>query len=231
MKRETIEERFGPEWVDFMAPFLQGPEFKELVGKLKAAKGTGKKIFPDEKLLFQAFKATPFSKVRVVLLGQDPYPIEGYANGLAFSHSMEKKHAASMTKMIDAIEKDCYSGLNLNKDDFDTTLQSWADQGVLLLNTALTVEEKVPGSHAEIWDPFIKYVIKTLNQTRKNLIFLAWGKPASVLTEGLHFVNHFIFTCEHPSFAAQNKRDWECHHFSQTNAVITGNQLGEKIKW
>lgn len=231
LTRNQIAKNFGDEWVDFMVPFVQSAEFEKILTDIKAEKDAGKKIFPEPTQVFRCFKELPLSQVRIVIIGQDPYPVEGYANGLAFSHSMERKISASLDKVIDCIEKDCYNGLDFDKQKFDTELTSWVQQGVLLLNTALTVVEKVPGSHAEIWKPFTQYVLKTLSDTRRNLIFLSWGKDATVFTQNIHFVTHFNFTAEHPSFAAREKRDWDCHHFSIVNTVIGGNKLGELIKW
>lgn len=231
MQRDKIKALFGEEWVDFMAPFVQSEDFKTILTALKAEKAEGKIIYPDQTVIFRAFQALPLSKVRVVVIGQDPYPVEGYANGLAFAHSMTKKIAPSLNMIIDAVEVDSYNGLKFDKETFNTELTHWVEQGVLLLNTALTVVDKTPDSHTEIWKPFTEYVIKTLSDTRRNLVFIAWGKKASVFIENIHFVKHFTYTHEHPSKAAQEKRPWLCKHFSLTNATITGNQLGETIKW
>lgn len=235
MKRETIAKLFGETWVDLLAPFIQSPEWDNIIKQLAEEKQKSKeknlRIFPDQTQLFRAFKELPFPNVRVVLMGMDPYPVEGYANGWAFAHSMDKKVSASLEKIIDAIEVDCHNGLEFDKNKFDCELKHWNEQGILLLNTALTVEEKNPGSHMEIWKPFMIHVIKQLNNFRNDLIFLAWGKPAQTLTENIHFVKHFTMSCEHPSNAAREKRVWKCNHFSATNAIIIGNQLGEPIKW
>lgn len=237
MKREQIEKLFGPTWVDFMAPFVQGEEFKKILESLKEerkkANEAGNRIFPEQPThnIFQAFKAVELPDVRVVILGLDPYPVEGYATGLAFAHPTTKKVAASLEKIIDAIETDCYDGLEFNKDKFDCTLEHWTKQGILLLNAALTVEEKKPGSHFEIWKPFTQYVIDKLTQVKNDLIFMAWGKDAQIFTANIHFVKHFVLANEHPANAAREKRKWTCTHFSTANAMITGNRLGSPIKW
>ena len=231
MNREKIAKIFGDEWVDFMAGFVDTPDFDNILVELKKQKDAGAIIYPEQPQIFRAFKEVPLSKVRVVLIGQDPYPAEGYPNGLAFAHSETKKVAASMEKIIDAIEKDAYSGLNFDKPNFDTELKSWPAQGILMLNSALTVVAKTPGSHKEIWHPFTSYVIDTLSKITRDLIFLAWGKDASTYIEHINFMRHYSFSAEHPSFAAREKRDWNCKHFSLVNATITTNKLGERIKW
>lgn len=231
MKREIIEKIFGETWVDFMTPFVQSDQFKEILDFLKKEKAAKKTIFPDQAQVFRCFKELPLPDVRVVVLGQDPYPIAEYANGLAFAHSIKKKIAPSLNSMLDCIEKDMYNGLDFDKNNFDTELTDWVKQGVLLMNASFTVEEKKAGEHLEIWKPFTKYVIETLGEVRRNLVMLGWGKPASVFLEAIHFAKHFTFIAEHPSNAAQNKRAWDCKHFSLANAVIIGNKLGEPIKW
>lgn len=235
MKREQIEKLFGPTWVDFLAPFVQSDKFKAILDALGAKKKEAEEkkvgIFPDQKNLFRAFKELALPDVRVIILGMDPYPLPGYATGLAFAHPMDKKVAPSLEKIIDAIETDCYDGLQFDKNQFDCTLDHWTKQGILLLNAALTVEEKLPGSHAEIWKPFTTYVIDKLVAVRNDLIFMAWGKDAQTFTANIHFVKHFVLTDEHPSNAAREKRKWACEHFSTANAMITGNKLGEPIKW
>lgn len=231
MTRDFIVKSFGEEWVDFMSPFVQSDEFTKILTKLREDKAAGAKIYPEAMQVFRAFKDTPLSSVRVIILGQDPYPIEGYANGLAFSHSMEKKISASLDKIIDAIEVDCYNGLNFSKEGFDTTLQSWVNQGVLLLNVALTVLDSTPEQHTELWKPFTEYVVKTMATVKRDIIWMAWGKKAQAYTEKLHFVTNFVLTEEHPTAAARDKRAWPCKHFSLANAIIVGNRLGDKIKW
>lgn len=231
MTRDFIVKSFGEEWVDFMTPFVQSDEFTKILTRLREDKAAGAKIYPDALSVFRCFRETPLSQVRVIILGQDPYPIEGYANGLAFSHSMEKKISASLDKIIDAIEVDCYNGLNFSKDKFDTTLDSWVKQGVLLFNVALTVLDSTPGHHAELWKPFTEYFVKTMATVKRDIIWMAWGKQAQAFTEKLHFVTNFVLTEEHPTAAAREKRAWPCIHFSMANAIITGNRLGATIKW
>lgn len=231
MKREKIAETFGEEWVDFMAPFVQSDKFPAILKQLREEKADGKVIFPEATNVFAAFRSVPLSKVRIVVLGQDPYPLAGYANGLAFSHVMTKKVSPSLEAVIDAIEVDCHDGLKFDKEQFDTTLQHWVDQGILLLNTAFTVREKEANSHADLWHDFTEYVAKTLSDVTRNKIFLAWGKSASKFIEHIHFVKHYTFATDHPSNAKRERRPWDCKHFSLVNTVITANELGEKIKW
>lgn len=231
MQRQVAAKHFGEEWVDFMSGFTSTETFSNILATLKKEKGEGTVIFPEPANVFRAFRETPLSKVRVVILGQDPYPREGYANGLAFAHAPQLKIAASLEKIIDAIEVDCYDGLNFDKPKFDTTLSHWTKQGVLLLNTALTVKQDVIGSHTELWKPFTEYVCATLSKVSKAMIWLAWGNEAQSFIKEINPFENFIFNFQHPSAAARAKEPWKCNHFSLTNAVITKNNLGDKITW
>lgn len=231
MNKETIIKYFGEEWVDFMIPFVSSEIFSNIMATLKKEKAEGTVIYPEPGKVFRCFKELPLSKVRVIIIGQDPYPKEGYATGLAFGHAKNLKTAASLEKIIDSVEKDAYGGLNFNKPSFDTTLESWAKQGVLLLNTALTVKDSTPGSHAELWKPFIEHFVKTMNLIAKDIIWLSWGSPAQNFTKDVNPFTNFLFSHSHPAKAAIQKEDWDCKHFSLTNACIVKNGLGEKIVW
>lgn len=231
MTRKIIEKLLGPEWVDFMAPFMESKEFDSILEQLKALKATGETIFPPQAQIFRAFMEVPLSKVRIVILGMDPYPNEGYASGLAFGHLNNMKKTPSMEKIIEAVESDCYSGLDFNIKDFDTELLHWCKQGILLLNSSLTVKEDVPGSHAAIWKPFTTYFVETMNAVKKDVIWNAWGKQAQSFMPAVNVFTNYVNFSEHPSNAAKEKRAWDTKCFSRTNAIITANSLGDKIKW
>lgn len=230
--RDKIADIFGETWVDFFAPFVQSEKFDLIMNTIKAEKADGKIIFPEKSTqVFSAFKELPLNQVRIIVLGQDPYPTDGYAIGKAFAHPMDRKVAPSLAKVIDAIEVDSYNGLNFDKEKFDTTLAHWTAQGILLLNTALTVRKKEADSHAELWKEFTQYVVDTIGQVKRDIIWLCWGKNAQNFTEKISPFVHYRFVAEHPAFAARNEKPWDCKHFSLTNAVITANNLGETIKW
>jgi uracil-DNA glycosylase len=235
MTREKIEQHFGPEWVDFIAPFMQSDKWPPILQELTRMKKAGEPFAPDIPQVFRAFRDTPLSEVRVVLLGQDPYPVKGYATGLAFGHPKEVNLAPSLGKVIDAVEVDCYNGLQMDKPAFDTTLSPWAAQGVLLLNTALTVPEgqakECAGKHEELWRPFTEYVIKKLTEVKNHLIWMSWGQKAQSFTKDISPFLQFLQYFEHPANAAREKRAWECRHFSTANAIIVANKLGKVIQW
>jgi uracil-DNA glycosylase len=232
MNRTQIEKHFGESWVDFMSPFVETPEFDAILTKLKEEKAAGKVVFPEPALVFRAFRETPLPTVKVIIMGQDPYPKAGYSTGLAFGIPKDiNPIPPSLLKIVDAVEVDVYSGMNLEKPAFDVTLESWAKQGVLLLNSALTVCEKEPGTHQELWKPFMKFVMDRVNVVCKDVIVLTWGTAAAdICTDVNIFTNYNPPKCEHPSAAAHGKRAWPCKHFSTANAILTASKR-EKIKW
>lgn len=232
MSPVQIEKLFGPTWVDFMTPFVNSPEFAKILADLKAAKTAGDVIYPAQKNIFRAFIETPLDHVRVIILGQDPYPGEDLANGLAFAHANNMTKPASMVKIMAAVEKDGYGGLALTEMiEFKPDLMHWAKQGVLLLNSSLTLKAGTPGSHAEIWKPFTTYVVKTLSEVKKAMIWNCWGKEAQSFMTNVDIFQNFVLHQDHPSNAARQNKEWEVVCFSKTNAIIVGNRLGDKIKW
>lgn len=238
MNRDLIAKHFGPTWVDFMAPFVDSADFDNILAELKRIKTADPNnpvaVFPEPANVFRCFRETPLDQMRVIIVGQEPYIKAGYNTGLAFGIPKDApKLPPSFQKIVDAVEVDCYSGLNLDKANFDVTLESWAKQGVLLLNSALTVEQDKGGSHIELWKPFVKFFFDRLNVVCKDIIICPWGSIAGDLAvDAVMFYQHFLQPkFEHPSAAAQRKEPWKCNHFSAVNAIITAHRKGELIKW
>ncbi|MBL4594453.1 MAG: uracil-DNA glycosylase [Flavobacteriales bacterium] len=192
-------------------------------------------IFPEEQHIFNAFKYTPFNKVKVVIIGQDPYhsfeTIDGeilpHAHGLCFSVPKEaKKIPPSLKNIFKEIKQDL---------DYDIpthgNLSSWAKQGILLLNATLTVRSHEAGSHQKQgWEKFTDSVIKRLSEEREGLIFLLWGRFAQNKEELIDSSIHHILKAAHPSpFSAYNGF-FGCQHFSKTNEILSNNDT-EKIDW
>lgn len=237
MEFEKLVKQVGPEWAALMKGFMvEGAdgaesEYGKISTFLKTEKDNGRHFFPDGKLVFSAFRATPLPKVRVVILGQDPYPKQGFANGMAFATN-NPNLPVSLKVMFDGIEEDVMNGLDLNKFSRQGDLMNWANQGVLLLNTALTVEADKAGSHSEIWQPFTEYLIRELAAVKRDLVWVALGAPAKKFTEKVNPFRSFIYLAEHPAFAAREKRKWKHNNvFTKTNLALTLNGLGEPIKW
>ena len=187
-------------------------------------------ICPEQKNVFKAFELTDYNNLKVVILGKDPYSDGKSATGLAFAN--EDKGGVispSLVKIKECIETTIYNGLNL---DFNPNLESWAEQGVLLLNTALTVEKDKIGSHEIYWKEFTKTVIETINDNHSGIIFMLWGKDAQAFDILINKKKHYVLKDRHPAYADYNNIAWNCNHFTEANKLIEENNGKEFcIKW
>lgn len=239
MNAAAIQKHFGT-YADIVTPAIQNGELAPVLAELKNLADQGKKILPDKPNIFRALHETPLDKVRVVIIGQDPYPNEAHASGLAFAipGTNTGKVPASLQVMVDTIEKQVYDGLNLDKNIFDVTLKHWTDQGILLLNSSLTVAtgedgKFVPGGHQLMWRPFMHSFLKRLQMAKKRLIFLGMGAASHELCNDMDIWLHYPLMVEHPASAAREKRQWNNNFcFNWINSVITSNpDLGAPIEW
>ncbi|BGI51370.1 MAG: uracil-DNA glycosylase [Buchnera aphidicola (Ceratovacuna japonica)] len=177
-----------------------------------------KNIYPSNKNLFSAFKYTSFKKIKVVILGQDPYYKEGQANGLAFSVNDGIKIPPSLRNIFKELKN------SVNNFSYPThgNLSKWALQGVLLLNAILTVEENKPNSHKNIgWSKITDTIIKKISFYKKNIIFLLWGKIAQKKIDLINFKKHIILTSSHPSPYSARHGFLGCNHFIKINEILT----------
>ena len=185
------------------------------------------KVFPSEQQVFSAFNLTSFDSIRVVILGQDPYHGIGQANGLAFSVYDGVKFPPSLRNIFKEIQEDCDLPIPLTGN-----LERWAKQGVLLLNSVLTVREGNAGSHANKgWEIFTDAVIRKLSEEKDNLCFMLWGDYARKKGRIIDGTKHLVLQAGHPSPMSANQGKWFGNkHFSQCNAYQRGLGLGE-IDW
>ena len=186
-----------------------------------------KRIFPPEELIFRAFDLCSFEKLKVVILGQDPYPTLGNANGLSFS-------VADSVKVLPKSLKNIFLEVQDDlKIDFpkNGNLERWANQGVLLLNSILTVDEGSPNSHKDIgWEKFTDAVIHKISTEKSNIVFLLWGTKAIAKKEIIDCNKHLVLTAPHPSPLSAYRGFFGCKHFSQTNQYF--RKLGKtEINW
>ena len=186
---------------------------------------SGKIIYPEQKNLFLSLKITPLNKVKVVVLGQDPYHQMGQANGLSFSVNT----GITIPPSLKNINKEILLSIG-HLESSDGSLIKWAEQGVLLLNSILTVEEGLPGSHANMgWEKFTDKVISELNQSEK-LVFMLWGKYASKKGSIIDRSKHLVLESAHPSPFSANKGFHGNGHFLKCNKFLKDNNLAE-IRW
>lgn len=185
-----------------------------------------KKVYPDMNNIFNALKLTSFEDVKVVILGQDPYHGENQAHGLAFSVNKGIKIPPSLLNIYKELQNDlgCYIPNN-------GYLVSWAEQGVLLLNTVLTVREGEPNSHKNKgWEIFTDKVISKLNEREDPIIFILWGNNAKEKLKLITNKNHFILTAPHPSPLSASRGFFGCKHFSKVNEILRSLNKKE-IDW
>jgi ATP-dependent DNA helicase PIF1 len=186
------------------------------------------KIFlPQKEQIWTALELTPFEQVKVVILGQDPYPTAGHAHGLAFSLLPDVRPLAASLRNI---YKELQSDLEIAPPPHGN-LQAWAERGVLLLNTVLTVEEGNPQSHTKIgWEEITDHIIRSLSERKENIVFVLWGKSAQVKKKIIHATNHRILESAHPSPLSASKGFFGSKPFSRINELLA--EMGqEKIEW
>lgn len=215
------------DWLEVLGDEFEKPYMKELKSFLQTEKQKGATIYPKNSDIFNAFNHTPFKKVKVVILGQDPYHGQGQAHGLSFS--VQKGIA------IPPSLKNIYKELADEFKDFRIpdhgNLTSWADQGVLLLNATLTVRAHEAGSHQNRgWEKFTDHVISLLSAKRKGLVFLLWGKFAQQKENLIDSSKHFILKAAHPSPFSAHHGFFGAKHFSKANHILQ-KEGEEAIDW
>jgi len=214
-------------WKEVLKNEFSQPYFLEIFRFLKKETEAHKIIFPQEHLIFNAFNQTPFDKVRVVILGQDPYHNPSQAHGLSFSVPIGIKPPRSLANIYKEIQADTGIAMPLEFGN----LTHWAEQGVLLLNAILTVGANDPASHAKIgWMNFTDAVIKKISDNKNGVIFLLWGNFAQQKQALIDETKHFLLNAPHPSPFSANKGFFGCRHFSKTNELLI-QQGGEPIDW
>jgi uracil-DNA glycosylase len=213
-------------WQQVLESEYEKPYFQELISFVKNEYAT-KRCFPLESEIFAAFNHCPFDKVKVVIIGQDPYHGFGQANGLCFSVNDGINFPPSLINIFKEIQSDL--GLPI---PISGNLERWADQGVLLLNATLTVRENEAGSHqTKGWETFTDAVIQKISDEKENIVFLLWGGFAQKKGSKINRTKHHVLESGHPSPLSSNRGFWFGNkHFSKTNSYL--QSLGkETIKW
>lgn len=212
------------EWLQLLAPAFNSPSFRELRKYLQDEKSKFT-IFPHSSLIFNAFDRTPPSKVKAVILGQDPYHGAGQAHGLCFSVQDGVRPPPSLVNIFKELHRDL--GIPIPKSG---NLEKWADRGVLLLNATLTVRAGQAGSHQRKgWEEFTDLAIRALSESREGIVFLLWGNFAKQKADLIDGSKHLILTSAHPSPLAGGAFSG-CSHFSKTNEWLKSKGR-EPIDW
>ncbi len=214
------------DWLPMLKPEFAKPYYKKLYDFVKEEYST-RAIFPPSDDIFNAFNFTPLSKVKLLLLGQDPYHGEHQAHGLSFSVLPEQKEIPPSLKNI---YKELKSDLGCEIPN-NGYLKKWADQGVLLLNTVLTVRAHEANSHqGRGWEQFTDAVIRAVNEQDRPIVYFLWGKPAQSKASMLTNPKHLVLKAPHPSPLSASRGFFGCKHFSQANAFFEANGV-EPIDW
>ena len=217
--------RIDNEWRERLAEVWQSAEFAQLAEYVRA-EYSRTTVFPPAGKIFAAFDICPFSKVKVVIIGQDPYHDIGQAHGLAFSVPKGILFPPSLRNIFKEISQD----LN-TPPPTDGDLTRWAEQGVLLLNSSLTVRAHTPASHSTIgWERVTDAAIAALSAGREHIVFLLWGAHARRKAELIDRSKHLILEAPHPSPLSASRGFFGCRHFSKTNEYLTAHGI-EPIKW
>ncbi|WP_044870619.1 uracil-DNA glycosylase [Pseudomonas sp. LFM046] len=218
--------KLEPSWKDALKDEFEKPYMKALGDFLRQEKASGKVIFPPGPLIFNALNSTPLEQVKVVIIGQDPYHGPGQAHGLCFSVQPGVPAPPSLQNIYKELKRD----LNIEIPSHGY-LQSWAEQGVLLLNTSLTVEQARAGSHASAgWHHFTDKVIEVVSQRRQSLVFLLWGSHAQSKERLIDPTKHLILKSAHPSPLSAYRGFLGNGHFSRCNKFLAQHGL-DPIDW
>ena len=214
-------------WSDFIAEQSQQNYLKDTLEYVAQKRSEGVTVFPHEQHVFSAFDATPFEQVKVVILGQDPYHGPDQAHGLCFSVLPGIKPPPSLANMYKELVQDI-EGFSIPDHGY---LMPWAEQGVLLLNTVLTVEQGQAHSHKHLgWEKFTDKVIEEINHHREGVVFLLWGAHAQKKGRMIDRNKHHVLTAPHPSPLSAHRGFFGCGHFSQTNQILQ-KQGHTPINW
>jgi len=218
--------KLDPSWLNHIGAEFHKPYMQKLKSFLKEEKVNGKIIYPKEDDIFNALNITPFDKVRVVILGQDPYHGEGQAHGLSFSVPDGVKPPPSLMNIYKELALEL--GAPIPKSG---NLTHWAEQGVLLLNATLTVEHSLAGSHQNKgWEQFTDAIIRTVNEQHKHIVFMLWGSYAQKKGAFIDHKKHLVLEAPHPSPLSAHRGFLGCGHFKAANAYLEKNNLSS-ISW
>ena len=217
--------KLPPSWHPQLKNELEKPYFKDLINFLENEKAAGKTIFPKEKDFFKALELCPLENVKVVIIGQDPYHGEDQANGLSFSVPDGIKIPPSLRNIYKEIHQDLKIEMPMSGN-----LTQWAKQGVLLLNTVLSVEMANAGSHQKKgWEQFTDKIVEVLNQ-QESIVFLLWGIHAQKKAANIDEKRHLALKAPHPSPLSAHRGFLGCGHFSKTNEYLIAHK-NEPIHW
>jgi len=227
IKQKMFAKLESSGWGRVFKSFIFSSEFTDILTKLYELSVTDKRFTPTLKQLFRSFEECPYDELKVVFIGQDPYPQLGVADGISFSCGNTNKVQPSLRYIFEEIERTVYQEFPSYQDP---DLTRWSKQGILMLNTALTVEVGKIGSHYDIWKPFTAYLLDWLNNYNPGLIYVYMGKKAEEWSD-LTNDNNYKFTVKHPASAAYNGSKWDSNDIFNKISKLVEENNGYKIIW
>ena len=221
-----MDVKIEESWKGLLKQEFNQAYFQNIRLHLKTEKSQGKTIYPPGSLIFNAFNTTPFDKLKVVILGQDPYHGPGQAHGLSFSVPHGIPPPPSLVNIFKELKNDL--GINIPSHG---NLTKWAQQGVFLLNASLTVRAGEPMSHARIgWAEFTDSVIRKISSEKQHVVFMLWGKFAQEKRVLINQVSHLVLRSVHPSPLSAHAGFFGCKHFSSANSWLVSKGI-DPIDW
>ncbi|MXW07803.1 MAG: uracil-DNA glycosylase [Gammaproteobacteria bacterium] len=233
MTETTSRIKLHPSWKNVLAEDLTAPYMMRLRTFLQSELRAGKRIYPPMREVFNALDHCPLDRVRVVVIGQDPYHGENQAHGLSFSVKPGVPPPPSLRNIFQEIQEDMHTSTS-SHGQFPMgqgCLNGWAAQGVLLLNSVLTVVAGRSGSHQGYgWEQFTDKIVNIVNEHRDNVVFLLWGRPAQEKGAIVDRRKHYVLSAPHPSPLSAERGFFGCRHFSKTNSYLQSYGY-EPIDW
>lgn len=224
--KQRMDVKIEPSWKEILRPEFNKPYFQQIVHHLKTERSQSKTIYPPGGLIFNAFDTTPVDKVKVVILGQDPYHGPHQAHGLCFS----VQHGVAQPPSLVNIFKELHDDIGMKIPNHGN-LTKWAEQGVFLLNASLTVRASEPMSHSKIgWAQFTDTVIKKISDEKEHVVFMLWGKFAQEKRVLIDESKHLILRAAHPSPLSASAGFFGCRHFSKANEYLASHGI-DPIDW
>ena len=221
-----MDVKIEASWKEVLKGEFSKDYFQQIPQHIKTEKSQGKIIYPPGSVIFNAFNITPFDKVKVVILGQDPYHGKGQAHGLCFSVQNGVAPPPSLMNIFKELQDDI--GIDIPSHG---NLTHWAEQGVFLLNASLTVRTGEPMSHSKIgWATFTDMVIKKISELKKNVVFILWGKFAQEKRVLIDESKHLVLRSVHPSPLSAYGGFFGCKHFSKTNEYLVSKGI-DPVDW
>ena len=225
VNNEFLFNQVNNEWLSIFKSEINKKYFKFIIEELESCSKENI-LCPIPKNIFRAFKKTSFSNLKVVIVGQDPYHGRGQANGLSFAVNNDQITPPSLKNIFNEVENDLKKRPNTKKN-----LESWADQGVLMLNSSLSVKSGKPNSHQNLgWNKFTDKILKHISGNKNNVVFFLWGNFAKQKQELIDKNKHLILSSSHPSPLSSYISFNGCKHFSKSNKYLKQNNLNE-INW